>query len=388
MRTLKWALIGCAALLVAGYAWTKPLQDFVEYWVAAHQFVAGRNPYSFAESFQLERALGWGKTFPALPPNPPWSLPLIAPLGIVKSYPAGWVLWVAALTFMVWWSMKILLKLYSNGRRLFPSETASSERILAFTFYPTLLCLGTAQITPFVLLGVTGFLSLVDRKRYAFAGACLALASVKPQLVYLLWPGLLFWCWRRKAWTALLGLGAGVAGLLGGALLLRPDILSDYWHFSQSGYVRIWPSALGAILRYPFHSTSSFPLQFVAPAIGTIWFLLYWRRHADDWDWKERTPLVIAASVLTAPYGWTLDEVLLLVPIVAIVAHYVSTTGRIPRQSVWVYTALNVALILGSLAGPAAAYLIAPLAMTIVLLVTERASDDWTAATDPASAGG
>lgn len=376
MKILKWILIGSAALLVAGYALTKPLGDFVEYWVAAHQFAAGRNPYSFSQSLQLERSLGWSKSLPIVALNPPWTLSLIAPLGLAKSYALAWVVWVGTLTFVVWLSTKILLGLYSDGRRLFPLETAASERILAFTFYPTILCIGTAQITPLVLLGVTGFLFFVTRKSYAFAGACLALAAIKPQLVYLLWLALVLWCWRERKWRLVLSLAAAIASLTGIALPIRPRLLADYWQFSHSGYVKIWPSALGAILRYPFDSVRSFPLQFVAPALGTAWFLFYWRRHGESWDWKECMPLLIAVSVLTAPYGWTLDQVLLLVPIIAIVARYVrSDQGELPQRIVWAYTALNVAIILGSLRGPAVAYVLAPLAMALILVRTSTGGD-------------
>jgi Glycosyltransferase family 87 len=367
VRILKWILVACALLLVIGFARTRPLQDFVEYWAAAQQFLAGRNPYSFPEVWQLERSLGWSKSFPALPPNPPWALPLIAPLGLVNSYSAAWIIWVGILTFLVWWSAKLLLGIYSNGQRLFPSETGASEGILGFTFYPTLMCLGSAQITPFVLLGVAGFLRCSARRRYARAGACLALAAIKPHLVYLLWPALLFWCWRKKTWKPLLSFAAAIGSLLGIAVLMGPRLLSEYWEFSRSGYVRIWPSGIGAILRYPFDSVKSFPLQFVAPVFGLAWFLFYWRRRAEDWDWIEQMPMLIAVSVLTTPYGWTLDQVLLLVPIVAIIARYVSTQGVIPQRIVWAYTAVNVAVLFTSFRGPAAAFLIAPLVVTVVL---------------------
>jgi len=376
VRIAKWLLVSCAAFLVVAYAMTRPLGDFVEYWAAAHQLLAGRSPYSFTESLQLERALGWSKSLPIVALNPPWALPLMAPLGLAKSYALAWIVWVGTLTFVVWLSTKSLLGLYSGGGRLFPSETAASERILAFTFYPTLLCIGTAQITPFVLLGVTGFLFFVTRKSYAFAGACLALAAIKPQLVYLLWLALVLWCWRERKWRPVLSLAAAIASLTGFALLIRPRLLADYWQFSHSGYVKIWPSALGAILRYPFDSVRSFPLQFVAPAFGAAWFLFYWRRHGESWDWKECMPLVIAVSVLTAPYGWTLDQVLLLVPVIAIVARYVrSDQGELPRRIVWAYTALNIAIILGSLRGPAVAYVLAPLAMALILVRTSPGGD-------------
>jgi hypothetical protein len=156
---------------------------------------------------------------------------------------------------------------------------------------------------------------------------------------------------------------------------MRPTIVREYLQFSQSGYVEIWPSAFGAILRYPFNSVESFPLQFVAPVLGTIWFLFYWLRHRSAWDWKQEAPLLLTVSVLTAAYGWTLDETVLLIPIIAIAARYVQAEGGVPRRIVWVYTAVNVFVILGSLKGPALPYILAPLTMTAALLKVPAGTD-------------
>ena len=368
MKTVNWVLL---TLLVAGlfvYARTKPLHDFTEYWAASQQLVGGRNPYSFSESLPIERAVGWSGQ-PLVAMYPPWTLPLIAPVGFIKSYAIAWTVWVCSLTFVLWWSTKVLLGIYAGGQRLFPAETAQSEAMLAFTFFPSLFCMAFAQIAPLVLLGITGFLYFVMRNRYVPAGACLAFVAIKPHLLYLLWPALLLWCWRKRNWWAVISLVCAVTGLLGVALIIRPSLLSDYWRYCQSGYMRDFPSAFGAVLRYTFESGSvaSFPLQFVAPAVGAIWFVFYWRKHASDWDWKKHMPMLIAASVLTAAYGWTFDQVVLLAPLVAIVARYVGEKGKLPGWIVAAYTVLNLAVFVLAFRGPAAPYVLAPLCMVLVL---------------------
>jgi hypothetical protein len=59
-----------------------------------------------------------------------------------------------------------------------------------------------------------------------------------------------------------------------------------------------------------------FWLQFVPPALGATWLLIYfWRRH-HLWLWREQLPLLSAVSVATAAYGWTFDQAVMLLAIV------------------------------------------------------------------------
>ena len=60
-------------------------------------------------------------------------------------------------------------------------------------------------------------------------------------------------------------------------------------------------------------------------------------------------PIVVTASVLTAAYGWLFDQVLLAIPVVAIFAALGVRLGRLPAKAVWIYTAINLVLIIGSI---------------------------------------
>jgi hypothetical protein len=380
MRILKWIVVAGLLFLLICFALTKPQQDFIEYWVSAHLLTAGANPYSLPTVFHLEKALGWSEPVPLMNLTPPWAMPLIAPIGLMKSYAVAWLLWVGSLTAVMWYATKLLLELYSGEKRIFPKEPRWREPILAFTFYHTVVCLKFAQITPFVLLGIAGFLWCDRRKRYGLAGACLALATFKPHLVYLVWFALLLWSWQTKKWRTLLSMTATIALLSAVGLLFRPSLAADYLALSRSGYTRIWPSAFGAILRFPFGTLRAFPLQFVAPALGTVWFFFYWRRHKDGWDWKAQMPLLITVSVMTTAYGWIFDQILLLVPIVAIAARYAHTEGRLPRNIVKIYTYLNIAVCVVLFVDTALPFLLAPLTVATVLRRQARGAEAVSAA--------
>jgi Glycosyltransferase family 87 len=368
-RVERWVLVACVAVVVVGFALTRPLSDFVGYWAAGHQIIARLNPYSLPQILRLERSLGWTDPLPFVNLSPPWVWPLIAPLGFAKSYELWWMIWVALMAFVLWWSTRALLDIYAPGRRVFPSESYASEAILGFTFYPSLVCLKLAQITPLVLLGLTCFLLFEARRRDVLAGMCLALTAIKPQLVYLVWLAVLLACWKKRNWTLVLSCLSAIALLTAIAALMRPAVFADYWELSRSEYVRIWPCAMGAILRYPFSSDRAFALQFAAPLVGTIWFLFHWRKHGKEWAWKEQLPILVTISVLTTAYGWIFDQVLLVLPIVAIAAHY-TAIGKLPREMVAVYTGVNILLVFGLtglIFSTAFAFVVAPVAMVPVL---------------------
>src|SRR5215470_8091828 len=81
LRALLWCGMVLFAVALAPRLYrTLPLNDFIEYWSAARVFITGGNPYSEAEMLRIERGLGW--TSPVALPmlNPPWVLPVFAPL--------------------------------------------------------------------------------------------------------------------------------------------------------------------------------------------------------------------------------------------------------------------------------------------------------------------
>ncbi|HXW54807.1 MAG TPA: glycosyltransferase family 87 protein [Candidatus Cybelea sp.] len=300
--------------------------------------------------------------------TPPWALPLIAPIGFAKSYAIAWLAWVTVLVLALWWSTRLLLDLYSGGRSIFPSEPRNREPLIAFTFYPAVWCLRFAQITPLVLAGVAGFLWFECRNRHVRAGMCLAMATIKPHLLYLVWLAMLFRLFRKRDWVAATSLASVLVLFTSMAILMRRTVLQDYGTLLRSGYTHLFPSALGAIVRYRFAKVDTFPLQFVAPLAGTIWFVCYWRRRRDDWQWKENMPLLVTISLLTTAYGWTFDQVLLLVPIVAVAARCAMAGEKLPRKLMILYTSMNIALFLLFSFWKDVAFAAAPLAIMAVLL--------------------
>ena len=334
----------------------------------AHLFVARTNPYSLPEMFRAERALGWPEPIPGMILSPPWIFPFIAPLGPLESYPVAWLLWVAVLSGVLMLSTRLLLSVYDSGGAVLRSESSISRCLLGFTYYPALVCLKFAQIGPLVLLGIAGFLWFDNRKQPVWAGVSLALAAIKPHLLYLVWIAVLLRSVRRREWKLLASATATLGLLTGIALLVDHRVMLEYWQLSNTPLVRLFPSGLGALLRRLPGARDMFWLQFAPAVVGVAFLTVHWRRFRDAWHWAEQMPLLLTLSVLTTPYGWTFDQVLLVVPIVALAARYARNFGGFPKIIVLVYTVVNVALIFALMLKSPFAFPLGPVVMTVFLL--------------------
>jgi len=166
------------------------------------------------------------------------------------------------------------------------------------------------------------------------AGACLALTLVKPQNVYLV--GLLAAAWvlDRRAWRAAMGGVVGTAVLSAVVAIPNPAVFSQYLTaLTSRPPTTTLPPTPGMLLRLAF-GERHFWLLFVPQVVGTAWALWYYARHRRDWDWLVRGPLVVLVSCFTSPYGWMYDQVLLLIPAVAVLAPLSGRPGGTARGGV------------------------------------------------------
>jgi hypothetical protein len=318
-----------------------PLHDFVEYWAAGRLVVSGANPYDPDAVLALERQAGRTEEC-LLMWNPPWVLPLVAPLGLFDAHPSsqlsscrvGRLLWLLLNLAVLAWCADRLWVLYGG-----PESGRVVAVALAFGFFPTYMALVIGQISPLLLLGATAFLVLQpppqgDSKSAMLgslkaairgsdfsAGAASVLLAVKPHLVYLFWLALLLWAVYQRRWRVLLGGALAGAALTLAAVAMDPGVLGQYWHTLTHRPPEQYRSpTLGTLLRLAV-GDGSFRWQFLAMLPGLAWFAWHWGRNRDRWDWAEQTPLLLLVSVLTTSYGaWPFDLVVLLVPVVCVAA--------------------------------------------------------------------
>jgi hypothetical protein len=358
-----------AALVIGGYALSRPFIDFGEYWSAGHLLVIHKTPYSIPDMYQMQRTLGWGERVPDMFLAPPWVLGLVAPLGLLSSYSLGWLVWVTILIALVALSSRLLMDLYFDEVKIPEiSDTTFHRCLFAFTFYPVLLCLKFAQLSPIVLLGVTGFLYFDRKRRPVLAGLFLSLTLIKPHLLYLVWIAVALRSYQQRQVKTLLSSATVLAAFTAIGLSLDHQAFRHYWELASGPYPHIILSGALGIVRRVFDGRDTYWLQAVPPLAGAIWFATYWRRHRNDWLWIDRMPALVTASVLTTAYGWTHDQTLLMVPIIALAAKYSKPLGRLPLRQVAVYTVLNVCVLLTAIISTQAAFIPAPVLIAVLLL--------------------
>jgi hypothetical protein len=330
------AIVGLAVVFLARFQQLGPyglyLQDFVEYWSAGHLNASGQNPYDPELMFDLETKLRPDLGEPVMMWNPPWTLALAMPLGLLPCHVAHLLWLILSLTILLVGS-DFLWRFYGGIPRY-----RGISWFIALSFTPTLLVLEMGQITPLILLGLIGFLFFERNGRDSLAGACLTLAAIKPHLIYLVGLGILLWTVERRRWSILLGAGITLLLATAVALVFNPSVLNQYWFsLTHRPPERFYSPTIGTYLRLLL-GPEKFWLQFVPVVLGLGWFAWYWPRWRRAWQWSEQLPVLLLASYLTASYGtWPFDYVVMLIPVMVMAVRVVEN----PRAGIVVYAGLS-----------------------------------------------
>ena len=203
-------------------------------------------------------------------------------------------------------SMRICWKIYGQE-----GDSKSMFSLVGYTFAPVPACLVAGQMGLLLLLGLLLFLHLKDRSPF-LAGASLILPFAKPHLLSLFWVTLFFWILREKKYTIAYGFAAGLAATTILAVAFDPQVFRDYRDFLPQAAIggELIPAVSGVIRAIFFRRM--FWVQFVPLALALVWSVPYFLRHRASWNWEQYGPALMVVSVLTTPYAWLSDEVVLL----------------------------------------------------------------------------
>jgi hypothetical protein len=313
MKTLKIVLnLGLAALLVwflvrheqkirAGISG----RDSIQYWAAGKLLVHRQNPYSVSEVQRLESSQGYPANRPLMLRTPPWSVWMTLPVGLLSSYWA-WVAWEAILLASLVISMRISWRMYGDGPR-----PPNVFLLAGYLFAPVAACLVAGQIGMVLLLGISLFF-LLEQERPLLAGTALLLPMAKPHIFILVWLILAVWIVARKKWMLLGAISAALLLAILIAIAFDPAIFQHYREMlHQQAIQNEFIPALSGMIRVLFFRRL-FWVQFVPMALGLLWSLWYYSRNREMWSWLTHGPALLIVSLLTTPYSWMTDEVVLL----------------------------------------------------------------------------
>lgn len=300
-----------------------PIGDTVSYWATGKLILRGDNPYSVEEVLLIQSEIKELQTSPlneiSMNLYPPWTIPFSIPLGFFN-YSFSRLLWLLSHMLIIVLCVKVIWSLYGGSSKMF-----FLSYLITFLFAPTILVLMIGHNTPLVLLGTVGFLYFTQKSKtnpwnYFLAGVFVSYVSIKPQILYLLFFALIIWIIKNRAWLVILGGLSMISILTLITLAFDPQVINHYWITFSDYKFGTWATpTIGLFLRLTFGLEKDW-LQILPIVFGFVWLLYYWRKHQKTWDWLEQMPILLFVSVITSPYVWTYDLVVLLIPVIAIVA--------------------------------------------------------------------
>ena len=294
------------------------VEDFGAYWCAAKVWQSGGNPYDAETLRPLERAIDPTRAEPIITWSPPWAISLVAPFTAFEFPTARW-LWMLAQLVGVAGCTAVIWRQYGGS-----PDRVGVAWLLAFTFYPTLQLNALGQMSVLTLMAITGFLAWDERRPFT-AGACLALVLVKPHNAIPFGIAFLIGAvWHRK-WRCVVGGVMTVAVWTAVIFAVNPEsftVYRDAMTANPPGMMK--PPTLGTYLRMALGAEHSLWPQFVPTVTAAVWAGWYAWEYRRYWNWFDRAPALLFASVLGSPYGWVYDSVVLLVPILAVAARGVT----------------------------------------------------------------
>jgi len=309
MLSLRKAL-GIFAITLAGILAialiTQPAEkDFISYWSAGKLLLQHADPYSYDGVLAMEKSQGYTEARPLIMRNPPWAMFLCAPLGLTTPLIAL-LLWIGTSIGCIFAFIRL-------------QQISVKDAILAFLFAPALASLCSGQSSPFLLLGFSLFLYLHTRQPY-FAGCSLLLLAIKPHLFPLFWIILLLHCITERNWRngirLLTGFVTALLAATGFAMLFDHQIWPQYIAMLHNAALQNeFLPTLSELLRIAVEIRAGW-LIFVPTLIALPWALYYYIRHRSHWDWATHGMTLMMVSILTSPYGWFSDQIVLL-PVMA-----------------------------------------------------------------------
>jgi hypothetical protein len=236
----KWALIvGLSLALFIGQTWFT-YRGFTSRFPGGNDFAArwyngcaliwtGENPYSDQVTLQTQMQM-YGR--PALPGEdlvafsyPIYALFFFWPLCYLQPYALVQAVWMTLMFYSVVAGAFLMMRV---------SRLQLSGALLPLTVtwavlnYPEARAILLGQMVVVVFLAVSLALLALSRQADILAGVLLAVATIKPQVVFLLVLWLLWWSGWRRRWRLWWSFGTTLILMVAGGLLLVPSWPADF----------------------------------------------------------------------------------------------------------------------------------------------------------------
>jgi len=296
--------------------------DFYPRWRGTRALIReGRDPYSDETTLEIQQGM-YGRPAREDEDQVAFAYPLYVALLVLPfsffPYPQAQALWMSFLVLLTLAAVMIILRTLDWR----PSPTGLVAISVWFLlFYPTARSILLGQFSIVVLALLALVLWATQRGHPILAGCCLALTTIKPQMVFLLVPFLLLTALRWKNYKAVIAFFA----LMGILLLLSSFVLPTWLPSFITGlgryqaYTSIYRegrSPLGVVISYALPSRLSSWATLLA-SLALMGYLLHvWIKALScRADTSQALFVTIAVTLLILAETGTSNQVLLLVPI-------------------------------------------------------------------------
>ncbi len=342
-RRLLWILPGLLLLGIVCFAVAIKIvnsidyhnNDFFTFWLAGQMVTHAGDPYSPMQWVAGHRAFGvtWIPNQAYVYPLP-LSL-LFVPFGLLSLYHA-YIVWVALSILMILAALALLLKTQANSGYAFIPMIIGGA-----LFRPTILTLFNGQISGWLLLLLAITVFLWEKGKWEWGSLLLPLLMLKPNLGAPLVVILGFWLLLQKRFKSILVMLLMGLFLLVIGFLQDPHWLSAYWNIGNAKLAETFggsPTVWG--LGYLFCRAASpcLPIFGGCSALLLILVLGWLVTRISNRQPFTVVALAVAVTLLITPYTWTYDQLLLIIPITAVILAMNRMGVRLP---------LTVAVFLG-----------------------------------------
>lgn len=325
--------------------------DFASRWAGARAFWRdGLSPYSDEATRQIQMLI-YGRPIPPeeeqeFDPGP-FAYPfytvfLLWPL-VYMPYAWAEAVWLVVLEVCLLAGLLFSLRIQGWSP---PRWLLACTAVWAFLFYPAARALLLGQFAVFVFATIGATILALKVRSDTLAGVCLALSTVKPQMVFLLVPLVLWWAAREKRHRFTGSFLVCMAVLAGVSWMIEPGWLGAF---------------LRQVARYPSYTAIGSPIWIlvhtVFPALGTPgeWalsalvvayflgaaYLVLRQQDRELPQWIVGLCLIV--TNLVAVRTATTNYVVLLVPMV-MVFRALQRTGR---RGAWLVLVVEAVLLVG-----------------------------------------
>lgn len=282
-------------------------------WYASQSALHGRDPYSSEVTRDIQIWF-YGHTLDS--DHPEFDVQAFV-------YPATAIPLFAITTWMPWKTFRIMFFLLAPplvfmGAGYWANRTGVARSrelqwaiaLIATASVPSFWGIQVMQPTVLVFVGITGVVALLSMDHYALAGAVLALATAKPNLVFILSVWLLIVMIRQRRWRFAAGFGIVFTTLLIFAEFLARD-WAQRWYHAVVSYSHQKPS----IFVYLFGRYASAALV-VTIVLGVTALYRLGAPHQQSREFSAAVSLILSLTVCIIPNGpgMVYNQILLIPP--------------------------------------------------------------------------